>query len=424
MKKKLFIVVGAGGTGSYFIPNLYNYLNSAKYDSDVAIVDGDVVEEKNLLRQGFYAHDLDKHKSTAIYDRLIENEKEYVTLYNYPKFINNVDDVFNIVTELSENNVNKYSEINLISCVDNNMARLRLTFAVYMLQDVYGITTRFLDSGNNEWNGQTLGINLEKSKNKNVMKGLYDVIKEFQNELHLFERESSHKLDKKIVDKFLSFQFQNIDDKNSHQSIFVGMGEDWKSSLNKGDFEMSCEDVVVSNPQNIGTNMTASSLLLLRLSNIHRNEFDGENIYMFNAELNTFQNTKYRFTNSDTDTRYQQLLEYAKSPLGFAELFTDKIVLEKDQHLYPSSFNSILESTNDVEEVEEDEEVKEEVEEEFELADIFSSVSENEDTEIEITLDDDEEEKEIFTDDVFESKQEQSDEDEDEDFWNDLFENL
>ncbi|WP_172792972.1 ThiF family adenylyltransferase, partial [Bacillus amyloliquefaciens] len=59
----LTVIVGAGGTGSYAINNLLNlYRVRAKERHRVMLIDGDVVEEKNLLRQGFLRKDLNKGK--------------------------------------------------------------------------------------------------------------------------------------------------------------------------------------------------------------------------------------------------------------------------------------------------------------------------------------------------------------------------
>lgn len=43
-KKKVIVVIGCGGTGSYIIGNL------ARQDYTPFLIDGDVVEEKNLKR--------------------------------------------------------------------------------------------------------------------------------------------------------------------------------------------------------------------------------------------------------------------------------------------------------------------------------------------------------------------------------------
>lgn len=46
------IVIGCGGTGGHYINNLGRFLHSFNYESDfnlkIILVDGDVVEQKNL----------------------------------------------------------------------------------------------------------------------------------------------------------------------------------------------------------------------------------------------------------------------------------------------------------------------------------------------------------------------------------------
>lgn len=47
------IVIGAGGTGGYVIPHLYRIGYASGRPMRVIVCDGDVVEEKNLIRQNF-----------------------------------------------------------------------------------------------------------------------------------------------------------------------------------------------------------------------------------------------------------------------------------------------------------------------------------------------------------------------------------
>ena len=56
-KKKVIVVIGCGGTGSYIIGTL------ARQDYTPFLIDGDVVEEMNLKRQEFFENDINKYKS-------------------------------------------------------------------------------------------------------------------------------------------------------------------------------------------------------------------------------------------------------------------------------------------------------------------------------------------------------------------------
>ena len=45
------IIIGAGGTGGYVIPHLYRIGFATERSMRILVCDGDVVEEKNLIRQ-------------------------------------------------------------------------------------------------------------------------------------------------------------------------------------------------------------------------------------------------------------------------------------------------------------------------------------------------------------------------------------
>ena len=47
------VVIGAGGTGGYVIPHLYRLGYASHRYIRIIVCDGDVVEEKNLIRQNF-----------------------------------------------------------------------------------------------------------------------------------------------------------------------------------------------------------------------------------------------------------------------------------------------------------------------------------------------------------------------------------
>ncbi len=61
------VVLGAGETGGYLIPHLYRI---AFADSErpyrIIICDGDIVEEKNLIRQNFVKQDIGRNKAAVL----------------------------------------------------------------------------------------------------------------------------------------------------------------------------------------------------------------------------------------------------------------------------------------------------------------------------------------------------------------------
>lgn len=65
------LIVGGGGTGSRLVPLLGQFLKTCAWipNPEITIVDDDVVEEKNLLRQNFISIDVGKHKAQVLAER-------------------------------------------------------------------------------------------------------------------------------------------------------------------------------------------------------------------------------------------------------------------------------------------------------------------------------------------------------------------
>ena len=63
-------VMGAGGTGSYFLKEVSRQISSTpdiqKQISSMYICDGDIVEEKNLERQCFIMDDVGRSKAAVL----------------------------------------------------------------------------------------------------------------------------------------------------------------------------------------------------------------------------------------------------------------------------------------------------------------------------------------------------------------------
>lgn len=74
------IVVGAGGTAGRLIPMLAQKLSHGNYremEPKITIVDGDIVEEKNLSRQNFIPQDVGRNKAEVLAER-------YSTAFDIP----------------------------------------------------------------------------------------------------------------------------------------------------------------------------------------------------------------------------------------------------------------------------------------------------------------------------------------------------
>ena len=74
MKKQIMkyqiLVIGAGGTGTYFLKEFSRYLSgnkkALKKVHSLAVADGDLVEKKNLARQAFVKEDIGQKKAAVM----------------------------------------------------------------------------------------------------------------------------------------------------------------------------------------------------------------------------------------------------------------------------------------------------------------------------------------------------------------------
>ena len=83
-----FVVVGAGGTGGYFIPQLVRQRaiinKNRQVKHTLTVYDKDDIEEKNLTRQNFIQADIGKNKAEVMasrYGRSFAQEVGYVPEY-------------------------------------------------------------------------------------------------------------------------------------------------------------------------------------------------------------------------------------------------------------------------------------------------------------------------------------------------------
>lgn len=75
-KQSNVFIFGAGGTTSWFLPKLLKIYNDAfnkvpalRYDLNIILIDQDVVETKNLIRQNFIADDVGGNKAQVLSER-------------------------------------------------------------------------------------------------------------------------------------------------------------------------------------------------------------------------------------------------------------------------------------------------------------------------------------------------------------------
>ncbi len=149
------VQLGAGGTGGHIAPHLYRLLYSLDRPVRYIICDGDVVEEKNLVRQNFTPADLGENKAQVLaerYSAVFGLETEYV-----PAFVETEDRLKELLTPRAWH-IGSYSSsktiremVILLGAVDNNKSRQLCHRVFYQAPELI-----YIDSGNGEYTGQVV----------------------------------------------------------------------------------------------------------------------------------------------------------------------------------------------------------------------------------------------------------------------------
>lgn len=132
---KNYVMVGAGGTGTHLLKPLYAYLASFHKDEEwcLHIVDGDVVEQKNLERQLFAPGAVTMNKAVAAAASIgdtnhVRAYDEYVTEENIGRFVQDGDTI--------------------LICADNMTVRARIEQTARATDNV-----TVINGGNEKWDG-------------------------------------------------------------------------------------------------------------------------------------------------------------------------------------------------------------------------------------------------------------------------------
>mgnify|MGYP000094997523 CR=1 FL=1 len=184
------VILGAGGTGGYVIPHLYRIGFAADRNIRIIVCDGDVVEEKNLVRQNFVEQDIGRNKAQVLserYSAAFGIECEYI-----PRFIETEEELFRLTKpdfqQSRWNNIPETQRVILLGCVDNNKSRQLCHAVFYKQKDII-----YIDSGNGEHTGQVVcGVRQNDRTTYKPVCSLYpDMLKEedkFPSELSCAER--------------------------------------------------------------------------------------------------------------------------------------------------------------------------------------------------------------------------------------------
>jgi hypothetical protein len=136
------VLLGAGGTGGYIAPHLYRMAFTKGGMARIILVDGDIVEEKNLIRQNFAECDIGENKARVLaerYSRTFGLKTEYVS-----GFIESAERLAELLSPETST-----EQVILIGAVDNNSSRRMCHDAFYSSPDLI-----YIDSGNGEFTGQ------------------------------------------------------------------------------------------------------------------------------------------------------------------------------------------------------------------------------------------------------------------------------
>jgi len=149
------VQLGAGGTGGHIAPHLYRLLYSLDRPVRYIICDGDVVEEKNLVRQNFTPADLGENKAQVLAERyslVFGMETEYV-----PAFVETEEHLRELLTPRRWMIGSYYPQkelremVLLLGAVDNNKSRQLCHRVFHQAKELI-----YIDSGNGEYTGQVV----------------------------------------------------------------------------------------------------------------------------------------------------------------------------------------------------------------------------------------------------------------------------
>lgn len=122
-------VMGAGGTGSYFLKEVSRQISSTpdmqKQISSMYICDGDIVEEKNLERQCFIMDDVGRSKASVLGEVL--NDTFSLNWQVLPSYVEKMETLYKLFPESDKIPKEDTATITIpiiIGCVDNHGARL------------------------------------------------------------------------------------------------------------------------------------------------------------------------------------------------------------------------------------------------------------------------------------------------------------
>jgi molybdopterin/thiamine biosynthesis adenylyltransferase len=136
------VVAGAGGTGGNVVTNLCRLIEPIKFKTiRIIVADGDLIEKKNRKRQPYSFSEEGQNKAEVLVRKCANAFDVNITAYSH--YIEDIDTLKRLLEQsLSTTKI-------LVGCVDNIPTR-------QMFHEYFEKTDNlfYIDSGNDEWDGQ------------------------------------------------------------------------------------------------------------------------------------------------------------------------------------------------------------------------------------------------------------------------------
>lgn len=150
----MIIICGCGGTGSNLAPMLSRMLKNEIF----YLIDGDVVEGKNIERQTFQTFDVGSNKARALAKKLNSNFPNQH--YFIDKYLESADEIKQLLIDRTTGKYIEYiSRVIIIGCVNNNDSRKILEDAYKQIKKNFAkkkVEVHYIDSGNEDTFGTVL----------------------------------------------------------------------------------------------------------------------------------------------------------------------------------------------------------------------------------------------------------------------------
>ena len=153
------IQVGAGGTGGHVVHFLAPFLHNFEYSINYTLIDGDIVELRNTLRQNFCAEDVDQYKSQVLGNKYDVN---YLTQF--------------LDSSLLEDCLDESKDNLILGCVDKVAVRLEIDDFLIKNRNKYNSV--YIDGGNTATSAQVIIYDYIANKGVNITNYFKDIIDE------------------------------------------------------------------------------------------------------------------------------------------------------------------------------------------------------------------------------------------------------